>query len=67
LLGVDGLGAAEMPGLDQPVQKGAIGYHVRSGGHALTEYDWQRFMDFADKHFAVSGRDESPMSVSGPR
>jgi hypothetical protein len=53
LLGVDGLGAAEMPGLDQPVQKGAIGYHVRSGGHALTEYDWQRFMDFADEHFAI--------------
>jgi hypothetical protein len=56
LLGVDGLGVRQMPGLDKPVQKGAVGYHVRSGGHALTEYDWQQFMDFADKHFAAMGR-----------
>lgn len=52
LLGLKGLGVREMPGLDQPVQKGTIGYHVRSGGHNLTEYDWQRFMDFADVHFS---------------
>jgi hypothetical protein len=45
-----------MPGLDKPVQKGTIGYHVRSGGHALTQYDWQQFMDFADMHFAAMGR-----------
>jgi len=51
LLGVEGLGVEDMPGLNQPVQKGAIGYHIRSGGHALTEYDWQRYMDFADMHF----------------
>ncbi len=52
LLGLRGLGARQMPGLDQPVQKGSIGYHVRSGGHDLTEYDWQRYMDFADVHFS---------------
>jgi len=51
LLGLKGLGVRRMPGLDEPVQKGTIGYHVRSGGHNLTEYDWQRFMDFADMHF----------------
>jgi len=56
LLGVKGLGVKAMPGLDQPVQKGAVGYHVRSGGHSLTQYDWQRFMDFADMHFAAMGR-----------
>ncbi|MFZ2148566.1 MAG: hypothetical protein WAV28_15230 [Sedimentisphaerales bacterium] len=56
LLGVGGLGVRQMPGLDQPVQKGAIGYHVRSGGHNLTQYDWQQFMDFADMHFAAVGR-----------
>jgi len=64
LLGVDGLGHPEMPGLDQPVQEGAIGYHVRSGGHALTEYDWRQFMAFADRQFAASGRGQS--SMSGP-
>lgn len=51
LLGLRGLGVRQMPGLEKPVQKGTIGYHVRSGGHDLAEYDWQRFMDFADKHF----------------
>jgi hypothetical protein len=52
LLGVKGLEAEEMPALDKPVQQGRIGYHIRSGGHALTEYDWQRYMDFADRHFS---------------
>ena len=56
LLDVKGLGVKAMPGLDQPVQKGAVGYHIRSGGHNLTQYDWQRFMDFADMHFAAMGR-----------
>jgi hypothetical protein len=50
LLGVKGLEADRMPGLDRPIKTGRIGYHVRSGGHNLTEYDWQQFMDFADKH-----------------
>jgi len=53
LLGVNGLGVEDMPGLNQPEQQGAIGYHIRSGGHALTEYDWQRFMDFADVHLTA--------------
>ena len=51
LLGVKGLEAEKMPPLDSPIQKGNVGYHVRTGGHGLTEYDWQRYMDFADMHF----------------
>ena len=27
-----------------------VGYHVREGGHSIEMYDWQRFMDFADRH-----------------
>ena len=56
LLDVDGLGIREMPSLDRPVKEGTIGYHIRSGGHALTKYDWQQFMDFADAHFEALGR-----------
>jgi dienelactone hydrolase len=51
LLGVPGVGATEHPPVEQPVQSGRIGYHMRKGGHGLIESDWQRFMDFADKHW----------------
>jgi hypothetical protein len=49
LLGTEGLPADEMPGLNQPVQ-GTIGYHIRTGEHDVTDYDWACYLDFADKH-----------------
>ncbi len=38
------------PSADTPVKTGSIGYHLRSGEHDLTLYDWQQYMDFADIH-----------------
>ncbi len=49
LLGHEGLPGQTMPPVNQPLL-GRIGYHIRTGGHAVTPYDWQRFMDFADLH-----------------
>lgn len=50
LLATEGLPTDAMPPLDTPVS-GRIGYHVRTGGHDLTEQDWRQYLDFADKHF----------------
>jgi hypothetical protein len=51
LLGVKGLAIDHMPKVNQPSMKGNIAYHNRAGHHMLTLYDWERYMDFADKYF----------------
>lgn len=51
LFELKGLGTSEMPPPNQPIQEGHIGYHLRKGKHNLTKYDWNRYMDFADKHW----------------
>ena len=50
LLGTDGIGGVtEMPEVNKSVG-GTIGYHVRTGKHDITEYDWEQYLNFADKH-----------------
>ena len=50
LMGTQGIAALQMPPVDQPLKTGAIGYHLRSGEHDVTDYDWQQYLDFADLH-----------------
>jgi dienelactone hydrolase len=48
LYGLPGLATAAMPPPGNPVGR-TIGYHLRSGPHDVTEWDWDRFLDFADR------------------
>ena len=49
LYGLSGITSDEMPELHAPIIED-VGYHIREGIHDVTDYDWERFMDFADKH-----------------
>ena len=60
LLGKKGLGTSELPPLGKAIGE-SIGYHLRPGKHALTDYDWLRYLDFADRQYgkaagAAAGR-----------
>ncbi len=48
-----GLGVDEMPPVETPVGD-TIGYHNRKGRHGFNEYDWQQFLNFADRHFGIA-------------
>jgi dienelactone hydrolase len=48
-LGVEGLGATEMPPLGKLLDS-RLGYYIREGKHSMTTADWRVFMDFADKN-----------------
>lgn len=53
LFGFRGIGATEWPPPDTPVGE-RVGYHLRTGPHDITPYDWERYLDFADRHLRRS-------------
>ena len=50
LLGKKPLSATTLPPPNQPLLDGDIGYHIRTGGHSVEPFDWQQFIQFADRH-----------------
>lgn len=50
LFGKQGTGTSEQPPLDTPIGH-SIGYHLRTGGHDVKEYDWVQYLTFAEKHW----------------
>ncbi|MEZ6032903.1 MAG: acetylxylan esterase [Planctomycetaceae bacterium] len=49
LFGKTVLESDRMPAVNTPVHAD-VGYHIRTGAHDVTEYDWQQYLKFADAH-----------------
>ena len=49
LLEAEGLETDQMPALNQPIMH-TIAFHIREGKHAVTAFDWDQFLTFADLH-----------------
>ena len=45
-----GLEVEDMPVVHHPVGD-TIAYHIRTGKHEMTGYDWEQYLNFADRHF----------------
>jgi pimeloyl-ACP methyl ester carboxylesterase len=50
LFGWDGIAESEPPRPENPVLTGKVGFHLKTGEHNMDEYDWERYLDFADHH-----------------
>ncbi len=59
LFGKSGVGVKEMPPVDKPVG-GTVAYHVRTGKHDITAYDWEQYLNFADKHLRARPKSGNP-------
>lgn len=51
LFGLEGLEQRERPTPEQPLHRGCIGHHQKTGEHNMDDYDWDQYMDFADLHW----------------
>lgn len=49
LFGLSGLGVADQPAVDSPVHGDGLAYHVRTGVHDITAYDWAQYLAYADR------------------
>ena len=51
LFGTTGLETRERPLPETPLHAGRIGHHQKTGDHNMDDYDWDQYMDFADRHW----------------
>ena len=52
LFGKKGYGANDQPPVNSPVGE-TVGYHVRTGVHDITRYDWEQYIIFARRIFGL--------------
>ena len=49
LYGKSGITQKQMPEVNQPLIN-TVAYHIRSGGHDVTDYDWEQYIRWAKKY-----------------
>lgn len=49
LYGKTGIENIEMPKVNQPIQN-TVSYHIRTGKHDVTDFDWEQYLKWADKY-----------------
>lgn len=54
LLGKSGLPTQTWPPVNHPVI-GRVSYHVRSGGHGVTDFDWEQYLRFLNRYVKQHG------------
>lgn len=47
LFGKEGIDSKQLPPLNSPIQK-AVSYHIRTGKHDVTDYDWEQYIIWAN-------------------
>ena len=50
IYGKKGIGIDKLPSTNTPFH-GSVGYHLREGQHDVTDFDWEQYIIFANKHF----------------
>jgi hypothetical protein len=53
LLGLPGISVKTMPEPDHPATDGYIGYHLRTGKHDITAWDWEQYLNFVSFHLKI--------------
>ena len=53
LYGKKGIETKDMPGLNQPIQN-TVAYHIRTGKHDVTDYDWEQYINWAKKELNLN-------------
>jgi hypothetical protein len=51
LFGMEGIENESMPAVDHPIVR-SVAYHVRTGKHDITAYDWDQYLKFADLNWS---------------
>jgi hypothetical protein len=61
LFGLRGIDATAWPPEPDRSIGHSIGYHLRTGDHAITKFDWQEYLRFADRQFKNPDPQKKPL------